>query len=157
MALASSFAQGHGDAFSESAASIVFIFLFSGLFSISFENTPALVTTVIMPFFLRGLGTGVGWFTSTIFGTLIGQFSPQIFDAIAWKYYAVYIATNCFNAATFYFFYPRQRVLTSNKSVLLLVRKSWAINLVPTNLKKSRTALLLVILGMLLSILRRKS
>lgn len=109
MALCGAFATNAGDTRSESIASIAFIFLFSGLFSISFENTPAVVCTEILPFFIRGLGFGISQVVASCVGILISELTPIIFAKITWKFYGVFVATNFLASIVYLSFMPETK------------------------------------------------
>lgn len=112
MGLVGAFQKNQGNAFSESSASIGFIFLFSGLYSISFENTPSLLCAEVLPYFLRAVGFGISHFVGGCVAILISQVTPIIFADILWKYYGVFIVTNLVTAAIYFFWLPETKGLS---------------------------------------------
>ena len=109
MTITGLFATNKGDTHAESIAAVAFIFLFSGLFSISFENTPAVVCTEILPFFLRGTGFSIGYLAASCVAIVIQEVSPIIFNDISWKYYGVYVATNMICAIIYFMWFPETK------------------------------------------------
>jgi MFS family permease len=103
MLLCGLFATNIGNTYQESVAAVAFFFLFSGCISFSLENTPAVICTELLPYLLRGVGFGMGYFASSCVQIMINQVSPIIFNQISYKYYAVYIF--CDIVSTFVYFF----------------------------------------------------
>ncbi|EEU33855.1 uncharacterized protein NECHADRAFT_55927, partial [Fusarium vanettenii 77-13-4] len=88
---------------------IPLLFLYYGFYDIAWTPLPVPYTTEILPFKLRTKGLAI--FTS--FGTMANAFNqfvnPIALDAIAWKYYAVYITILLFYLAFAWFMYPETK------------------------------------------------
>lgn len=109
MTITGLFATIKGDARAESIVAVAFVFLYSGLNSITFENTPAVVCTEILPFFLRGTGFSIGYLASNCVAIVITEINPIIFNIISWKYYGVYVATNMICAIIYFMWFPETK------------------------------------------------
>ena len=109
MTITGLFATNKGNARAESIVAVAFIFLYSGLNSITFENTPAVVCTEILPFFLRGTGFSIAYLASSCVGIVITEVSPIIFNDISWKYYGVYVTTNMICGIIYFMWFPETK------------------------------------------------
>ncbi|CAG7560654.1 unnamed protein product, partial [Fusarium equiseti] len=85
------------------------LFLYYGFYDIAWSPLPVPYTAEILPFKLRTKGLAI--FTSV--GTMANAFNqfvnPIALEAIAWKYYAVYIAILLFYLVFAYFMYPETK------------------------------------------------
>lgn len=91
MALSKFYGDGlHKDG---SRAGIAFIFLYSMLYAVFFNSTLYTIAAETFPLHLRGYGTSIAALCQGVSGIWLGQVTPFAFDAIHWKYYAVFIAS----------------------------------------------------------------
>jgi len=74
-------------------AGIAFIFLYSGLYAVSFNSTLYTIATETFPQHLRGYGTSIAALCQGVTAIWLGQITPYAFAAIHWKYYAVFISS----------------------------------------------------------------
>ncbi|KAF1989064.1 MFS transporter [Aulographum hederae CBS 113979] len=88
---------------------IAWLFLFSVLFSLGFNALQLVYVSEIFPMGLRSKATAICAFFGTGVGLLFNQISPRAFDAIGYKYYAVFIACDAVAAASFFLFYPETK------------------------------------------------
>jgi MFS family permease len=91
MALSKFYGDGHNP--NGARAGIAFIFLYSGLYAVFFNSTLYTVAAETFPLHLRGYGTSVAALCQGVTGIWLGQVTPFAFDAIKWRYYAVFIAS----------------------------------------------------------------
>ncbi|KAI5286419.1 hypothetical protein KEM54_006802 [Ascosphaera aggregata] len=94
-----------------SALGILWIYLVSVFFSLSFGPISWTYMSEIMPYQVRGTGvafaTGIGnWAISTMWA----QVSPKGLGKLGWKYYFVFVAVNiCISLPCIYFFFPETK------------------------------------------------
>jgi len=110
MALSKFYGSGQNPA--GSRAGIAFIFLYSGLYAVFFNSTLYTVAAETFPQHLRGYGTSVAALCQGVTGIWLGQVTPFAFDAISWKYYAVFIACLVVLAAFYAIFLTETNQLT---------------------------------------------
>ncbi|PLB53257.1 hexose transporter protein [Aspergillus steynii IBT 23096] len=94
-------------------AVIPFLFIYFGFYDIAFTPLPVAYTVEIMPFSIRSKGMAL--FTSfATLGNSFNQFvNPIALDAIAWKYYGVYIAILVFYIGLIFFMFPETKRLSA--------------------------------------------
>ncbi|KZZ87576.1 Sugar/inositol transporter [Ascosphaera apis ARSEF 7405] len=103
-----------GDRKGLSAAGILWIYLVSVFFSLSFGPISWTYMSEIMPYQVRGTGvafaTGIGnWAISVMWS----QVSPKGLGKLGWKYYFVFVAFNaCVTFPCIYFFFPETKKLS---------------------------------------------
>ncbi len=73
-------------------AGVAFIFLYSGLYAVFFNSTLYTIAAETFPQHLRGYGTSIAALCQGVTGIWLGQVTPFAFDAIHWRYYAVFIS-----------------------------------------------------------------
>jgi hypothetical protein len=100
-----------GDA-NMSRAGVAFVFLFAFMFSFYFNSVNWVLVAEIFPLDLRGVGVGFAVFTQSLTAIWLNYAAAVAFDAIAWKFYFVFIACNVFAGSCYYFFLPETRFLT---------------------------------------------
>ncbi|KAJ5511087.1 hypothetical protein LT330_006222 [Penicillium expansum] len=106
-ALSGSFATT-GDS-ATGAAVIPFLFIFFAGYCVALTPFLTSYPCEIWPFRLRSRGLTVTW-VSTIVGMFFNTFvNPIALDAIAWKYYIVFIVVLMIFGITAYFFYPETK------------------------------------------------
>ena len=72
------------------------------------------VPSELFPFFLRSKGLGFAVFCRAVCGIVLAQITPSALEAVSYKYYSLFIATN-FSAAVVYFFFLPE---TNGKSLV---------------------------------------
>jgi MFS family permease len=105
--LSGSFAQT-GNA-SVGTAVVPFLFIYFAGYDIALTPLVVAYPCEIWPYSLRSRGLTVTWVTAILaifFNTFI---NPIALDALAWKYYLVFIAVLLIMTASTYFFYPETR------------------------------------------------
>jgi hypothetical protein len=107
-------------------AGIASIFIFSLVFSMSFGpgmSTPNpfflerksliavswIYQSEIFPMNLRALGASASTASNWLNNVLISQVTPFAFDAIAWRFFFVFMACNLSNAVLTYFLFPETK------------------------------------------------
>ncbi|CAN8106027.1 unnamed protein product [Discula destructiva] len=103
-ALSARFADGSNQ--TAARTTIAFIFLYSMFFAIFFNSTVWVVTSELLPVFIRSSGLAVGTFANGVAAIIISQITPVALETIAWRYYNVFIAVNIFGAVVYFFFLP---------------------------------------------------
>jgi MFS family permease len=90
-------------------AVMAFLFVYFGFYDIAFTGLTVSYVLEILPFALRAQGLAVSQFF--IFGALFfNQYvNPIALDALAWKYYFVYIGVLMVSIVCIYFFYPETK------------------------------------------------
>ncbi|KAH7006786.1 general substrate transporter [Ilyonectria destructans] len=100
------------------------LFLYYGFYDIAWTPLPVPYTAEILPFKLRTKGLAI--FTSV--GTMANAFNqfvnPIALQAIAWKYYAVYIAILLFYLVFAYFMYPETKYHTIEEVSMIFDRRN---------------------------------
>src|SRR4051812_21288152 len=90
MALSKFYGNGHDP--NGARAGIAFIFLYSGLYAVFFNSTLYTIASETFPTHLRGYGTSIAALCQGVTAIWLGQVTPFAFEAIRWKYYAVFIS-----------------------------------------------------------------
>jgi hypothetical protein len=93
---------GDGTHPSGSRAGIAFIFLYSMLYAVFFNSTLYTIAAETFPLHLRGYGTSIAALCQGVTGIWLGQVTPFAFNAIHWKYYAVFIGSLLACAGLYY-------------------------------------------------------
>lgn len=93
-------------------AGIAFIFLYSGLYAVFFNSTLYTIAAETFPQHLRGYGTSVAAFCQNVTAIWMSQVTPYAFNAISWKYYAVFIGSLVALSAFYAFFLTETNQLT---------------------------------------------
>jgi hypothetical protein len=93
-------------------AGIAFIFLYSGLYAVFFNSTLFTIAAETFPQHLRGYGTSIAALCQGITAIWMGQVTPFAFDAITWKYYAVFIGCLVALSAFYYKFLTETNQMT---------------------------------------------
>lgn len=93
-------------------AGIAFIFLYSGLYAVFFNSTLYTIAAETFPQHLRGYGTSIAALCQGVTGIWLGQVTPFAFDAIHWRYYAVFISCLMALSALYYFCLTETNQLT---------------------------------------------
>ncbi|GFF57333.1 hexose transporter protein [Aspergillus udagawae] len=97
-------------------AVIPFLFIYFGFYDIAFTPLPVAYTVEIMPFSIRSKGMALFTSTATL-GNTFNQFvNPIALKAIAWRYYAVYIAILGFYFWFIYFMFPETKRLSAEEA-----------------------------------------
>ncbi|KAI5304612.1 hypothetical protein KEM56_006261 [Ascosphaera pollenicola] len=104
----------HGDRNGLSGLGILWIYLVSVFFSLSFGPISWTYMSEIMPYQVRSTGvafaTGMG---NWAIGVMWSQVSPKGLGKLGWKYYFVFVAFNvCISFPCIYFFYPETKRLS---------------------------------------------
>ncbi|KAI8312625.1 hypothetical protein K4K59_005735 [Colletotrichum sp. SAR11_240] len=95
-----------------SSAGVAFIFIFSFLYAVFFNSTNWVLVSEIFPLHLRGTGVGFAIFTQAVTAIWLSQVSPTAFEALEWKFYFIFIATNVSAGLVYYFFLPETNQLS---------------------------------------------
>lgn len=103
-ALSAKFADGTNE--TASRTTIAFIFLYSAFYAIFFNSTVWVVTSELLPVFIRSAGLAMGTFSLGVASIIISQITPIAMDTIAWRFYNVFIAMNLVGAAVYFFILP---------------------------------------------------
>jgi len=83
---------GNGQDPNGARAGIAFIFLYSGLYAVFFNSTLYTIAAETFPQHLRGYGTSIAALCQNVTAIWLSQVTPYAFDAIHWRYYAVFIS-----------------------------------------------------------------
>ncbi|KAF5988317.1 hypothetical protein FBULB1_1541 [Fusarium bulbicola] len=94
------------------AAGVAFIFLYLACYAIFFNSTVWVVVSEIFPQHLRGNGNAFAVFSMSVTNIWLSQITPYAFEAIAWKFYFVFIALNLAAAVVYWFWLPETNQLT---------------------------------------------
>ncbi|KAH7147349.1 sugar transporter [Fusarium sp. MPI-SDFR-AT-0072] len=94
------------------AAGVAFIFLYSACYAIFFNSTVWVVVSEIFPQHLRGNGNAFAVFSMSVINIWLSQITPYAFEAIAWKFYFVFIALNLTAAVIYWVWLPETNQLT---------------------------------------------
>ncbi|KAF0315081.1 hypothetical protein GQ607_017692 [Colletotrichum asianum] len=95
-----------------SSAGVAFIFIFSFLYAVFFNSTNWVLVSEIFPLHLRGTGVGFAIFTQATTAIWLSQVSPTAFEALEWKFYFIFIATNVSAGLVYYSFLPETNQLS---------------------------------------------
>ncbi|KAJ2970525.1 hypothetical protein NQ176_g8148 [Zarea fungicola] len=88
---------------------IAWIFLFSFIFSLGYNAIQLLYIAEIFPTALRSRGTAICAFLGTGVGLIFNQLSPRAFEAIGWRYYAVFMVCNVISSITYFLVFPETK------------------------------------------------
>ncbi|GLB07665.1 hypothetical protein AtubIFM57258_003014 [Aspergillus tubingensis] len=110
MALSAQF--GDGSNLAASRAAIAFIFIYSCAFSVFFNSTVYVVAAELLPTSVRSKGVALSTFCTSVTAIVMTQVAPSALDRIGWKFYSVFIATNCLGLCIFKFFLPETQGLS---------------------------------------------
>ncbi|KAF5676712.1 sugar transport STP1 [Fusarium circinatum] len=103
---------GDGSHLAGAAAGVAFIFLYSACYAIFFNSTVWVVVSEIFPQHLRGNGNAFAVFSMSVANIWLSQITPYAFEAIAWKFYFVFIALNLTAAVVYWVWLPETNQLT---------------------------------------------
>jgi MFS family permease len=103
---------GNGTNPNGARAGVAFIFLYSGLYAVFFNSTLYTIAAETFPQHLRGYGTSIAALCQGVTGIWLGQVTPFAFDAIHWRYYAVFISCLVALSALYYFCLTETNQLT---------------------------------------------
>ncbi|KAL5590219.1 hypothetical protein FOBRF1_013776 [Fusarium oxysporum] len=103
---------GDGNHLAGAAAGVAFIFLYSACYAIFFNSTVWVVVSEIFPQHLRGNGNAFAVFSMSVTNIWLSQITPYAFEAIAWKFYFVFIALNLTAAFIYWVWLPETNQLT---------------------------------------------
>ncbi|KAF5247578.1 hypothetical protein FANTH_6329 [Fusarium anthophilum] len=103
---------GDGSHLAGAAAGVAFIFLYSACYAIFFNSTVWVVVSEIFPQHLRGNGNAFAVFSMSVTNIWLSQITPYAFEAIAWKFYFVFIALNLAAAVVYWVWLPETNQLT---------------------------------------------
>jgi MFS family permease len=93
-------------------AVIPFLFIFFGFYDMSWTPLANMYTVEILPYNLRAKGQAIYNVVQGCANAVNQWVNPIILDAIAWKYYAVYIGILLAYVITIYFKFPETKNLT---------------------------------------------
>ncbi|KAM5372598.1 hypothetical protein ACJZ2D_007372 [Fusarium nematophilum] len=107
MALSAKFGGGASSGSIDGArASIAFIFIYSAIFAMFFNAMIWVVPSELFPMFLRSKGLAFAVFMKSVVAIVLSQITPVALANVAWRYYALFIATNATAGVLYYFFLP---------------------------------------------------
>ncbi|KAF2767642.1 putative sugar transporter [Teratosphaeria nubilosa] len=89
--------------------SLIFYFLALGVYPIGLFLVPFMYASEIAPLRIRSQVTAMSTCSNWLFNFLIAEITPVAFDSISWKYYLVYVCTNCLGVTVFYLFCPETK------------------------------------------------
>ena len=110
MALSAQFSDGSNLA--ASRATIAFIFLYSCCYAVFFNSTTWVISSELLPIFLRSRGLGLATFCNGVASIVMSQITPVAMDNINWRYYAVFIAANIGAMCVYLFLLPETKGLS---------------------------------------------
>ncbi|GAB7358335.1 hypothetical protein MBLNU230_g2407t1 [Neophaeotheca triangularis] len=87
-------------------ASIAFIFLYSFCYAVFFNAMIWVVPSELLPTALRAKGLAFAVFTKAVVAIALSQVTPLAIRDVSWRYYSLFIATNCAAALIYFFFLP---------------------------------------------------
>ncbi|KAK5168857.1 uncharacterized protein LTR77_006166 [Saxophila tyrrhenica] len=93
-------------------AVVPFLFIFYGFYDVGWTPLPFSYTAEILPYHLRLKGLGILLSVQNVAQAFNQWVNPVALDAIAWKYYIVYIVLQCVYLALIYLFFPETRRLS---------------------------------------------
>lgn len=103
---------GDGSNTAGAGAGVAFIFLYSGSYAIFFNSTVWVIVAEIFPQHLRGTGSSFAVFSMSVTNIWLSQATPIAFEALAWKFYFVFIALNIAAVFVYWFWLPETNQLT---------------------------------------------
>jgi hypothetical protein len=125
MILSYAFVMGFSAGFAQTSksalgiAAIPFLFLFYGSYDIAWTTLNYTYCAEIMPYNLRVKGLAL-YLAIQQAGNAFNQFvNPIALDSIAWRYYAVYIAIDCFYFVVIYLTFPETKSLSIEEVALV--------------------------------------
>ncbi|KAH7127621.1 hexose transporter protein [Dactylonectria macrodidyma] len=110
MGLSGAYANEGGKALG--LAVIPFLFIFFGFYDIAWTPLANMYTVEILPYNLRAKGQAIYNITQGCANAINQWVNPIILDAIAWKYYAVYIGILSAYVVAIWFKFPETKNLT---------------------------------------------
>ncbi|KAL4874294.1 hexose transporter protein [Aspergillus karnatakaensis] len=112
MGFSAGFAESGGTKTNLGIAAVPFLFIFFGFYDIGWTTLNYSYIAEIMPYTLRAKGLAIYLCVQQV-GNTFNQFvNPIALDAIAWRYYAVYIAIDCGFVLMIYYFFPETKKLS---------------------------------------------
>ena len=107
MALSAEFGSDSGSTNQAGArASIAFIFLYSFCYAVFFNAMIWVVPSELLPTILRAKGLAFAVFSKAVVAIVLSQITPLAIRDVSWRYYSLFIATNCTAALIYFFFLP---------------------------------------------------
>ncbi|KAG4430182.1 hypothetical protein IFR05_014341 [Cadophora sp. M221] len=110
MGLSAGFAQTKSTALG--TAVIPFLFIYFGFYDIAFTPLPIAYTVEILPFNIRSKGMALFTSTATLANSFNQFVNPIALEALAWKYYAVYLGILIFYFVFIFFVFPETKRLS---------------------------------------------
>lgn len=101
-------------------AVIPFLFVFFGFYDIAWTPLANMYTVEILPYNLRAKGQAIYNIAQGSANAVNQWVNPIILEAIAWKYYAVYIGILAFYVVIIYFYFPETKNLTMEQIALVI-------------------------------------
>lgn len=89
--------------------SLLFDFIALAVFPVCLFVIAFMYSAEIAPLKIRAKVTAMSTATNWLFNFLLAEITPIGFASIAWKYYLVYVCTNCTAFLFFYFFCPETK------------------------------------------------
>jgi sugar porter (SP) family MFS transporter len=89
--------------------SLIFYFLALAAFPIGLFLIPFMYSSEIAPLRIRSQVTAMSTCFNWLFNFLVAEITPVAFDSIGWKYYLVYVCTNCLSVVVFWLFAPETK------------------------------------------------
>lgn len=99
----------HLDNHIAASISLLFDFIALGVFPVCLFVIAFMYSAEIAPLRIRAKVTAMSTATNWLFNFLLAEITPIGFASIAWKYYLVYVCTNCTAFVFFYFFCPETK------------------------------------------------
>lgn len=103
---------GDGSNAAGASAGVAFIFLYSGCYALFFNSTVWVIAAEIFPQHLRGNGNSIAVFSMSVTNIWLSQVTPHAFEALAWRFYFVFIALNLFAVFVYWMWLPETNQLT---------------------------------------------
>lgn len=100
-------------------ATVPFIFMQQGVYSVALTPLPLLFIPEIMPLSLRAKALGIYAFSQNVSQTFNQFVNPVALAAIAWKYYFVYIGILIFYLVTFFYMIRETKGLTVEEAAVI--------------------------------------
>lgn len=105
--LTASFVTSRSESTGRAVVALIFIYYF--FYDIAFTPLPQAYTVEIFPYTLRGRGLST-MYISTFVGLIVGnQVNPIAMEAIAWKYYIVFICLLALLVVIIWFLFPETK------------------------------------------------
>ncbi|KAI7762983.1 hypothetical protein LZL87_014279 [Fusarium oxysporum] len=103
---------GDGSHLAGAAAGVAFIFLYSACYAIFFNSTVWVIVSEIFPQHLRRNGNAFAVFSMSVTNIWLSQITLYAFEAIAWKFYFIFITLNLATAVIYWVWLPEINQLT---------------------------------------------